>query len=624
MKNNIMRYLTLLSFSVIVFCGSLIFLNQCCADEPFTGNAPGLWGFSSGDYNNYPYYYPIYGTATVNGTHLTEDDWVGVFDGSGNCYGAGKYIYDAVQDKHYYAVSVYAEYAPSGLTGFNAGDGMHFRFYIQATALEIDAYPNPYAVYSYPDVINGNVDPIEIDLIDSEDMDTFTIIATSDLHGNIIPSGTINVAYDGSQLFTIVPNQGYEIDDVLIGSVSIGPQEMYEFENVRKDSTIHATFEESETTGPVGYSITVVQNQNGSILPVGPIIVSEGESQEFTIIPNGGYTIERLLINDTPVDIVNPYKFENVTGDMKIEAKFKLLDVNDPPPGWNFFPENYSGYPYYYPIYGEALMNGSNISIGDWVGVFDEDGNCYGAGQYRVSPVSGEFYYSISAYAASELDGTPGFIKGEMIFFRYYLVTSNQIIDAVPNPQTVYVYPEAISRIPDVKKINLVNAISEVVYLEKGWNLISFNVDPIDPRVASVFESVKERLIFVFDHMLWWDKTVGGSLTEIDIERSYYVVVTEDCSFNVSGSAVQPSYTRSLEKGWNSIAYHYNKSMPAIGRTEDISIFTGFFKDIVNDVIIVKDANTWCTPQVRSLTLEKGRGVVIKLKNPRVLTIPEE
>ena len=68
------------------------------------------------------------------------------------------------------------------------------------------------------------------------------ITATAGEGGNIYPSGGVIVDKGESQLFTIIPDEGYWIEDVLVDDESVGAVENYTFENVQQNHTIHVTF----------------------------------------------------------------------------------------------------------------------------------------------------------------------------------------------------------------------------------------------------------------------------------------------------------------------------------------------------------------------------------------------
>jgi hypothetical protein len=68
------------------------------------------------------------------------------------------------------------------------------------------------------------------------------ITATAGEGGNIYPSGGVIVDKGKSQSFTIIPDEGYWIEDVLVDDESVGVVENYTFENVQQNHTIHVTF----------------------------------------------------------------------------------------------------------------------------------------------------------------------------------------------------------------------------------------------------------------------------------------------------------------------------------------------------------------------------------------------
>ena len=76
-----------------------------------------------------------------------------------------------------------------------------------------------------------------------------TITATADEHGKIDPAGTITVPKGESKTFTITPDPGYHIKDVLVDGKSVGAVSTYTFKEVVADHTIHAAFAENHTPG---------------------------------------------------------------------------------------------------------------------------------------------------------------------------------------------------------------------------------------------------------------------------------------------------------------------------------------------------------------------------------------
>src|SRR5262249_19601497 len=77
---------------------------------------------------------------------------------------------------------------------------------------------------------------------------THTINASAGANGSIAPSGAVIVNDGADQTFTMTPNTGFHVQDVLVDSVSVGAVTSYPFTNVTADHTISATF--ALTCGP--------------------------------------------------------------------------------------------------------------------------------------------------------------------------------------------------------------------------------------------------------------------------------------------------------------------------------------------------------------------------------------
>lgn len=70
----------------------------------------------------------------------------------------------------------------------------------------------------------------------------YSITATAGSNGSISPAGTTNVTYGGSQAYTMTPNSGYIVQDVLVDNVSVGAVTSYTFNNVDTNHTISVSF----------------------------------------------------------------------------------------------------------------------------------------------------------------------------------------------------------------------------------------------------------------------------------------------------------------------------------------------------------------------------------------------
>ncbi|MCM8768898.1 MAG: hypothetical protein NC911_04350, partial [Candidatus Omnitrophica bacterium] len=135
---------------------------------------------------------------------------------------------------------------------------------------------------------------------------TYTITANAGSGGSISPSGQIIVNEGQNQTFNIAANQGYQISDVLVDGVSVGPVTSYTFYSVTSDHTISASF--VATGQPIlkiepqqinfGENETektfTIENTGSGILSwqVAQINYQEGENWISSIVPQAGNTVE--------------------------------------------------------------------------------------------------------------------------------------------------------------------------------------------------------------------------------------------------------------------------------------------------------------------------------------------
>ena len=76
------------------------------------------------------------------------------------------------------------------------------------------------------------------------------------------------------------------------------------------------------------YTIKATAGTNGSISPSGWTSVRDGRDQTFTIIPDKGYAVAKVLVDGKSVGAVKSYTFKNVTKDHTIEAIFMKSNGN--------------------------------------------------------------------------------------------------------------------------------------------------------------------------------------------------------------------------------------------------------------------------------------------------------
>jgi hypothetical protein len=72
---------------------------------------------------------------------------------------------------------------------------------------------------------------------------TYNITATAGDHGTISPNGSMTVARGSSRTFTINPDPGYAISDLIVDGTSVGATASFAFTNITASHTLRASFE---------------------------------------------------------------------------------------------------------------------------------------------------------------------------------------------------------------------------------------------------------------------------------------------------------------------------------------------------------------------------------------------
>jgi hypothetical protein len=169
-----------------------------------------------------------------------------------------------------------------------------------------------------PDVLSASFSGDKIAWYENQGL---RIMAMAGPGGSISPSGTVPVSPATDQTFTITPDDGFQVVDVLVDGSSEGAVTEYTFENVMSNHTIEATFEPVAVT----HTIEAMAGPGGSISPSDNVTVAEGEDQTFTITPDAGFQVADVLVDGATVGAVTSHTFDNVMADHTIDATFESI-----------------------------------------------------------------------------------------------------------------------------------------------------------------------------------------------------------------------------------------------------------------------------------------------------------
>lgn len=148
---------------------------------------------------------------------------------------------------------------------------------------------------------------------------TYTLAGNAGAEGIITPAGNTVVNYGAGQAYSITPNTGYSILDVLVDNISVGAVSSYTFSNVVSDHTISASFSR------ITFRLTCTSGAGGTLTPPGITTINYGSSQTYSITADYGYEISDVRVDNASVGAFSSYTFSNITSNHTISAAFTLV-----------------------------------------------------------------------------------------------------------------------------------------------------------------------------------------------------------------------------------------------------------------------------------------------------------
>jgi hypothetical protein len=147
----------------------------------------------------------------------------------------------------------------------------------------------------------------------------FTITPSAGPHGKIMPPLPAAVPIGGNAAFTITPDPGYRVADVLIDGTTVGAVGDYTFTNVQQAHNIAASFAMNASV-----TITASASANGSISPAGAVKALSGSAATFSMAPATGYVVADVIVDGVSAGAVKNYTFTDIPAtDHTISAAFQ-------------------------------------------------------------------------------------------------------------------------------------------------------------------------------------------------------------------------------------------------------------------------------------------------------------
>lgn len=156
--------------------------------------------------------------------------------------------------------------------------------------------------------------------------------------GGMVSPASSKVASGGSVNLTIMPNNGYELDSIMVGSdnrTNFVKNNTLTVTGVSSNLMVQAYFKKADAFELDDFYTLFVNaegdaNGGGTVSPIGALTVPAGGSQIITIMPDPGYKVAYIeashngnVISRTDNFAGSAYTFFNVTQDMNIRVKFE-------------------------------------------------------------------------------------------------------------------------------------------------------------------------------------------------------------------------------------------------------------------------------------------------------------
>ncbi len=271
-----------------LYAGIYLFGNATAYGNTISGSYIGI--YASSPNLNYYSSSSIQGNLIVNDTYGIELEIYGYADSYSRTLTTQN---NTITNNEYgMQIEAYSSSAIYSISNNNIYDNINYNFLLTGSITsDINATNNWWGttdtsainqtIYDFKDDFTlGSVSFVP--LLNAPNPQAPTYIAVSaGAGGSISPSGIIRVNYGGSQSFTITPDVGYAIADVLINGTSVGAVSSYTAQNIQAATTISATFAPnptptpSPTPSPTPISVYPSVRLDPSIGSVGTGVVAE-------------------------------------------------------------------------------------------------------------------------------------------------------------------------------------------------------------------------------------------------------------------------------------------------------------------------------------------------------------
>ena len=146
---------------------------------------------------------------------------------------------------------------------------------------------------------------------------TYAITVAQGANGTISPYTSSNISQGTNKTYSITPATGYHVETLTVDGLPVAPANSYTFTNIQANHSITAAFAANPS-----YTISANAGTGGSISPAGDTLVQAGLSKTYTIIPDAGQRVAKVLVDGVNKGAITSYYFYKVASGHTIVASF--------------------------------------------------------------------------------------------------------------------------------------------------------------------------------------------------------------------------------------------------------------------------------------------------------------
>jgi PKD repeat protein len=151
---------------------------------------------------------------------------------------------------------------------------------------------------------------------------TYTISSVIGTGGSINQPDVLTVSSGDTVKYRAIPDSEYKLENTVLDQKYLGAVSEYIFTNINANHHLEFIFSEASY-----YTISALSGSGGEIVPSGIIHVCENHHKTFKIMPEPGYAIDTIWIDNQPIKPTNQYTFKKIQSAHKLDVQFKPVDA---------------------------------------------------------------------------------------------------------------------------------------------------------------------------------------------------------------------------------------------------------------------------------------------------------